>query len=44
VTYSEKAGLAALKQHGFDSIDVAFEQPDHQNGPAFALFASRTKT
>lgn len=27
----------ALKNYGFNSIEVGFEQIDHQNGPAFAL-------
>jgi hypothetical protein len=33
--------LAVLKSLGFARIDIAFEDPNHPNGPAFALAASR---
>ena len=31
----------ALKQFGFPNIHIAFEQVDHQNGPSFAICASK---
>jgi hypothetical protein len=33
--------LKALKQFGFVDIQINFEQPDHQNGPAFAICAKK---
>ena len=33
--------LAALTKFGFSKLQLAFEQPDHPNGPALALSASR---
>lgn len=33
--------LGALRTFGFDRIDTAFDEPDHPNGPAFALVATR---
>ncbi len=33
--------LACLRHFGFGNIRTSFEQPDHPNGPAFALVASR---
>jgi hypothetical protein len=27
---------------GFDDVRTAFDDPDHQNGPSFAIFARRT--
>ncbi|MEO8672518.1 MAG: class I SAM-dependent methyltransferase [Tahibacter sp.] len=34
--------LEALRVVGFDEVTVAFEQPDHQHGPALALCARRS--
>ena len=34
--------LALLYALGFDDVRVAVEQPDHPNGPAFCVFATRT--
>ena len=33
--------LAALRHCGYSQIDVAFEEPGHANGPAFAIVAER---
>ena len=33
--------LACLRHFGFGDIRIGFEQPDHPNGPAFALVATR---
>jgi hypothetical protein len=33
--------LNALRHFGFEQIRINFEQPDHQHGPAFALYAAR---
>jgi hypothetical protein len=33
--------LGALRHFGFDRVETAFEEPEHPNGPAFALVASR---
>ena len=33
--------LACLRHFGFGNVQTSFEQPDHQNGPAFALLATR---
>jgi hypothetical protein len=33
--------LAACRHFGFTGIETAFEEPDHVNGPAFALVATR---
>jgi hypothetical protein len=33
--------LAACRHFGFTAIETAFEEPDHPNGPAFALVATR---
>lgn len=33
--------LACLKYVGFNEIEINFEQPDHPNGPSFALLAIR---
>jgi hypothetical protein len=33
--------LSALRAFGFDRIETSFEEPDHENGPAFALVATR---
>ncbi len=33
--------LRALRHFGFARCDVAFEAPDHQNGPSFAVAAQR---
>jgi len=35
--------IACLKQLGFDTIQIAFELPDHPDGPSFALVATREK-
>lgn len=34
--------IDCLRHFGFDTIETAFEQPDHPNGPAFALVARKT--
>lgn len=34
--------LAVLRAAGFDDIRIAHDQPDHQNGPSFSIFARRT--
>jgi len=34
--------LACLRHFGFGEISTSFEQPDHPNGPAFALVASKS--
>ncbi len=34
--------LAALRHFGLNHIEIAFEQPDHANGPAFCVVARRT--
>ena len=33
--------LGALRHFGYGQIDVAFDEPDHPNGPALALVARR---
>lgn len=33
--------LALIRALGFDDIRIAHDQPDHQNGPAFSVFARR---
>ena len=33
--------LGALKAFGLGNIDIAYDEPDHVNGPAFALVARR---
>lgn len=33
--------LGALRHFGFGNITIGFEQPDHPNGPAFAVVARR---
>jgi hypothetical protein len=33
--------IAGLKHFGFSEIRTSFEEPDHPNGPAFALIAAR---
>jgi hypothetical protein len=33
--------LAVLKARGFHKIEIAFDHPDHPNGPAFAFSAMR---
>jgi len=35
--------LAFIRALGFDEIDIAFDDPAHQNGPSFAIFARRTR-
>lgn len=34
--------LAAMQHFGFDSIQIAHEQPDHIHGPALSLLATRS--
>lgn len=34
--------LGAVAHLGFDSVEIAFDHPDHPNGPALALVAQRT--
>jgi hypothetical protein len=34
--------LAALVHFGLTDVPIGFEQPDHPNGPSFALVALRT--
>ncbi len=36
--------LAVLKAVGFDTVQVAHEQLDHPNGPAFSVFARKSRT
>lgn len=36
--------LRALEHFGFGNVRIAFEAPDHQNGPSFALVADRLTT
>ncbi|MDF1603506.1 methyltransferase domain-containing protein [Nocardioides sp. YIM 152315] len=33
--------LAALRTLGYDDVETGFDQPDHPNGPAFAVVARR---
>lgn len=33
--------LALISAVGFDDVRIAHDQPDHQNGPAFSIFARR---
>jgi len=35
--------LEALRRFGFTDIRIGFEEPDHQNGPAFAICASKER-
>jgi hypothetical protein len=34
--------LNGLKHFGYEYLNVSFEHPDHQNGPAFAVCARKT--
>lgn len=34
--------LAALRHFGLDAVEIAFDEPDHPNGPALALVATRS--
>ncbi|WP_210254811.1 bifunctional 2-polyprenyl-6-hydroxyphenol methylase/3-demethylubiquinol 3-O-methyltransferase UbiG [Methylocapsa sp. S129] len=34
--------IAVIKALGFDDVRVAHDEPDHQNGPSFSIFAQRT--
>ncbi len=36
--------LAAIKALGFDDIRIAHDEPAHQNGPSFSVFARRAKS
>jgi Methyltransferase domain len=36
--------LALIKVLGFEDIQIMHDQPDHDNGPSFSIFARRTKT
>jgi uncharacterized protein DUF1698 len=38
----QKEIIACLKHFGFSEIRTSFEEPDHPNGPAFALIAMRS--
>jgi hypothetical protein len=38
---TREAILAALRHCGYSRLEVAFEEPDHANGPAFAVVADR---
>lgn len=38
---SREGILSALAHFGYDDVRTAFEQPDHPNGPAFAVAARR---
>jgi hypothetical protein len=33
--------VALIKSLGFDDLRVAHDEPDHQNGPSFSIYASR---
>lgn len=33
--------ITCLKHYGFDEIELAFDHPDHQNGPSVAILARR---
>ncbi len=33
--------IALIKALGFDDIQITHDQPDHQNGPSFSIFARR---
>lgn len=36
--------LKILTDLGFDLLEISFDTPDHANGPAFCVWAERTKT
>ena len=41
-TWLERDDILALLTHfGLTEVSIAFEEPDHQNGPAFSLLAQR---
>lgn len=42
VWLSRDSILGYLQHLGYGTIEVAFEQPQHANGPAFAVYAQRT--
>ena len=41
VWLSRESIVGFLHAHGFPVVNIGFEQPDHQNGPAFAICARR---
>jgi len=38
---TKESVIKALRQYGFNDIQISFEHPDHPNGPAFALCAKK---
>lgn len=36
--------LSLIRSFGFDDVRIAHEEPNHQNGPSFSIFAKRSQT